>query len=283
MVAATTVVLGASVVATYTVAKPVDQRRGGAWVGTLTAYVLCVAVAVPGFVASRYALIQADLVRAVFQDNVTATAPRNVTAENPWGQRRHVSVLLLGGDGGIGRTGVRTDSMILLRMDTHTGDTVMFSLPRNMMNAQFPDDSPLHDAYPDGFRGDGDPGSWMLNAVYGQVPALHPGILGESDNEGADAIKQAVAGSLGIPVDYYLLVNLRGLPAIVDAMGGVTVNVNEPVAIGGNSRWGFRRTPGSSPAPTSTSTASMRCGSPAAATAPTTTSGCSGSAAWSTR
>ena len=238
-VAATTVVIAASVVVTYVLARPVEQRRGGAWLGMIATYGLCVAVAVPGFVASRYALIQADLVRAVFQNNVTATAPRNVTAENPWGKRRHVSVLLLGGDGGIGRIGVRTDSMILLRMDTRTGDTVMFSLPRNMMNAQFPDDSPLHDLYPEGFRGDGDPGSWMLNAVYGQVPALHPGILGESDNEGADAIKQAVAGSLGIPVDYYLLVNLRGFQTIVDAMGGVTVNVNQRVAIGGNSTQGI--------------------------------------------
>jgi LCP family protein required for cell wall assembly len=73
----------------------------------------------------------------------------------------------------------------------------------------------------------------MLNAIYGQVPARYPGILGRSDNEGADAVKQAVAGSLGVGVDYYLLVNLLGFRQVVDAMGGVTVNVNEPVAIGG--------------------------------------------------
>ena len=74
----------------------------------------------------------------------------------------------------------------------------------------------------------------MLNAIYGQVPVNHPGILGKSDNEGADAVKQAVEGSLGIPVDYYVLVNLAGFQEIVDAMGGITVNVNEPVAIQGD-------------------------------------------------
>ena len=89
-------------------------------------------------------------------------------------------MLLLGGDGGVGRYGIRTDTVILLSMNTRTGKTVMFSLPRNMMNAQFPEDSPLHDVYPDGFRGDGDPAAYMLNAIYGQVPALHPGILGRA-------------------------------------------------------------------------------------------------------
>jgi LCP family protein required for cell wall assembly len=74
----------------------------------------------------------------------------------------------------------------------------------------------------------------MLNAVYGQVPILHPGLLGSSDNEGADAIKLAVAGSLGIRVHYYALVNLQGFREVVDAIGGVTVNINQPVPIGGS-------------------------------------------------
>ena len=239
IVAAFTGVWMTSVVATYVLARPTGSRRGATWVGGTAVVALCLGLAAPGFVATRYALVQADLVSSVFEHNRTATAPRNVTKENPWGDQRHVSVLLLGGDGGVGRTGVRTDSVILMRMDTHNGNTVMFSLPRNMMNAQFPDDSPLHAIYPDGFRGEGDPGNWMLNAIYGQVPALHPGILGASDNEGADAIKQAVSGSLGVAVDYYILVNLRGFQRIVDAMGGVTVNINERVAVGGSTSKGI--------------------------------------------
>ncbi|MGE5719232.1 MAG: LCP family protein, partial [Nocardioidaceae bacterium] len=124
-------------------------------------------------------------------------------------------------------------------MATRTGRTVMFSLPRNMMDAQFPPTSPLHALYPEGYAGEGDPAAYMLNAVYGQVPALHPGVLGGSDNEGADALKQAVAGSLGVDVDYYVLVNLLGFQELVDAMGGVTVNINDPVPIGGNTDLGI--------------------------------------------
>ena len=71
------------------------------------------------------------------------------------------------------------------------------------------------------------------------MPALYPDILGKSENEGADAIKQAVAGSLGTHVDYYLLINLLGFQQLVDAIGGVTVNINEPIAINGNTDAGI--------------------------------------------
>ena len=228
-----------TVVTTYLMARPPRIRRGQSRVGLGLVCAVCLAVALPVAVGARYAMTQADLVASVFDDNESATAPDDVSEDDPWGGRDRVNVLLLGGDGGVGRTGIRTDTVILLSMNTETGKSVMFSLPRNMMNAQFPEDSPLHDVFPEGFTGEGDPGSWMLNAVYGQVPTMYPGILGKSDNEGADALKQAVAGSLGTHVDYYMLVNLMGFQEIVDAMGGVTVNINEPVAIEGNTDLGI--------------------------------------------
>jgi LCP family protein required for cell wall assembly len=225
----------AVVVATYLMVRPKAAPRWQTVLSTLLVIGLCAGVAAPVVMAAQYARVQSDLVSTLFEDNESATTPENVTEEDPWGGRDRVNVLLLGGDGNVHREGIRTDSMILVSIDTSSGKTVMFSLPRNLMYAQFPEDSPLHDVYPDGFTGEGDAGNWMLNAVYRQVPALHPGILGPSDNEGADALKQAIAGSTGIPVDYYLLVNLRGFRDIVDAMGGVTVNINQPVPIGGNS------------------------------------------------
>jgi LCP family protein required for cell wall assembly len=229
----------AVVVSCYVLVRPPDLRRWQEVLGGAVVAAACVALALPVATASRYATVQADLVTHVFEHNETATIPHDVTVKDPWGGRDRVSVLLLGGDGDVGRDGIRTDSVILLSIDIASGDSVMFSLPRNMMNAQFPADSPLHQIYPEGFRGDGDPAFWMLNAIYGQVPALHPGILGKSDNEGADAVKQAVEGSLGVPVDYYVLVNLSGFREIVDAMGGVTVNINEPIAIQGDTDRGI--------------------------------------------
>ncbi len=238
-IAVVIVLWAALVVSCYVLVRPHGLSRVKESLGAVLVTALCLTLAAPVALASRYATVQADLVTDVFQHNETATVPADVTEADPWGGRDRVGVLLLGGDGDVGREGIRTDTVILLSIDTSSGDTVMFSLPRNMMDAQFPEDSPLHALYPEGFTGYGDPSSYMLNAVYGQVPALHPGVLGSSDNEGADAVKQAVAGSLGVPVDYYVLVNLSGFREIVEAMGGVTVNINEPVAIQGDTDRGI--------------------------------------------
>jgi LCP family protein required for cell wall assembly len=181
---------------------------------------------------------QANAVNQVFTHNRTATAP-DVTKEDPWHGRRRVNVLLLGGDSGPYREGTRTDTMILASLDTRTGRTVTFGLPRNLMDVPFPEGTPLHDLYPDGFTGPGDPGSWMLNAVYREIPILHPHVLGKSANEGADAIKLAVQGATGLPVDYYVLIDFTGFRELIDAMGGITVNVNVPVAINGQTDAGI--------------------------------------------
>lgn len=228
----------AVVVATYVMVRPLGQRRLHGLIGGAFVAVLCVTVAAPMVIAARYSVVQADLVSTIFQGNQSATAPVDVTEEDPWGGRETVNLLLVGGDGSVQREGVRTDSMIVASMDVETGRTVLFSLPRNLMNVPFPKASPLAQLYPDGYRGDGDQGNWMLNAIYSVVPTLHPHVLGKSDNEGADALKQAVGGALGLSVDYYLLVNLGGFRTIVDAMGGVTVNINDPIPIGGNTDLG---------------------------------------------
>jgi len=203
--------------------------------GGLGVAVMCAAVSAPMAVGARYAVVQRDLIGSVFGDQVSATAPK-VTASNPWGKRDRVNVLLLGGDGAVHRPGVRTDSVILASINTKNGRTVLFSLPRNLRDVPFKAGSKLAELYPDGFTdGSSEPNAnYFLNAVYRDVPLMHPGVLGRSDNEGADAVKLAVAGALGIRVDYYVLVNLAGFQQLVDAMGGITVNINEPVPIGGN-------------------------------------------------
>lgn len=242
VIGAVFVVWAFTVVTTYVMARPLGMTRLEKSLGVVVVALLCILAGLPAYQAMTITRTQAHLVATVFDDEQNQTTPKDVTEADPWGGRDRVNVLLLGGDGGVGRTGIRTDSVILLSMDTHTGRSVMFSLPRNMMNAPFPEDSPLHDVFPDGFRStdpNADPGSWMLNAIYGQVPALYPRILGNSENEGADAIKQAVAGSLGTHVDYYVLINLLGFQQLVDAIGGVTVNINEPIAINGNTDAGI--------------------------------------------
>ncbi len=225
----------AVIVSSHLALRPAGLSDVQRVIGVAVAMVLCFAVATPFAVASRYAYTTRDFINNVFkQDPMSQTSPHNVSAADPWSGRPRVNILLLGGDGGVDREGVRTDSMIVASVDTETGDTVLFSLPRNLEDAPFPPRSSLAKAYPHGFTGPGDVGNWLLNAVYRMVPQEHPGLLGATDNEGADALKMAVSQILGLQVDYYVLINLNGFVELVDALGGITVNVSEPAPIGGN-------------------------------------------------
>ena len=168
---------------------------------------------------TRLAFTQRDLIAGVFDDD-----GRSATVDDspdPFGDQERVNVLLLGGDGGEGRDGVRTDTVIVASIDTETGDTALFSLPRNLENLPFPADSPLAEAYPDGFNA-GEESESLLNAVYRNGPAEYPDILGPTDYPGADFLKLGVGEALGLDIDYFVLVNLDGFSRLVDALGGIT-------------------------------------------------------------
>ncbi|WP_141013561.1 hypothetical protein [Nocardioides sambongensis] len=121
----------------YRLVRPRERPRWHTVVGNIAVVVICAVVAAPVLRAAQYALATADLVTSVLDDNATATAP-DLDEENPWVGRDRVSVLLLGGDGGDGRDGVRTDSVILLSIDTETGRAVTFSLPATSPARAFP-------------------------------------------------------------------------------------------------------------------------------------------------
>jgi polyisoprenyl-teichoic acid--peptidoglycan teichoic acid transferase len=131
--------------------------------------------------------------------------------------------------------------VILASIDTKTGNTTLFSLPRNTGRMPFPADSPLRKFYPNGFTsGDGNNAEYFLNAMYDNLPANVPkDVLGPTDDLGADALKLSVGQALGLPVDYYMLINLRGFTKLINALGGVTLNINTYIPIGGNTDLGI--------------------------------------------
>jgi polyisoprenyl-teichoic acid--peptidoglycan teichoic acid transferase len=141
-----------------------------------------------------------------------------------------LNVLLLGGDGGLDRTGIRTDSISLASIDVATGKTVLFSLPRNMQYVQFPPGTTMAKHFPNGFPD-------FAFGIYTWATEnrnLFPGVA----DPGALAVEQAVAQTLGIPVHYYALVNLAGFQSVIDALGGITLRVNERLPIGGGHTMG---------------------------------------------
>jgi LCP family protein required for cell wall assembly len=232
------VVWSLNVIGGYRVLAPDATSRGQHLLGGLLVTLLALGVAAPAFEAAHLAAVQRNLITGLFGDDVeSATVPAQA-AVDPWGDKDRVNVLLLGGDGGDGRTGVRTDTVIVASIDTETGATTTFSLPRNLEELPFPEDSPLHEAYPDGFWA-GSESESLLNAVYRNGPAEYPDILGPTDNPGADFLKLGVGEALGLTIDYYVLVNLEGFSQLIDALGGITVNVNYYVPIGGEPSLGY--------------------------------------------
>jgi len=226
------------VIAQYRVLAPTRTNRGQNLLGSALVVLLALGVAAPAFEAAHLAAVQRNLITGLFGNDVqSATVPDSAKA-NPWGTKDRVNVLLLGGDGGAGRDGVRTDSVIVASIDTHTGATTTFSLPRNLENLPFPPNSPLHKIYPRGFSAGAAGGSSsesesLLNAVYRNGPRDNPDILGPTDNPGADFLKLGVGEALGLTIDYYVLVNLDGFSQLIDALGGITVNVNYYVPVNG--------------------------------------------------
>jgi len=138
------------------------------------------------------------------------------------------NVLLLGGDSGAGRWGLRPDSLTIASIDAETGRTVLVSLPRNMANFPFARGSVMREQFPDGFDCDG----CYLNGV-STWASDNTELFPKSKTPGIDATTMAVEGITGLEINYWAMVNLQGFKDLVDAVGGVTLNVRSPIPVGG--------------------------------------------------
>ncbi len=175
---------------------------------------LCFSVAGALLFGSHLVAVQRDLILTMFGDGEAVGAAHG-----------RYNVALLGGDAGAGRWGLRPDSITVASIDAVTGRTVLISLPRNMTNFEFRDDSVMAEQFPDGFDAD------YLNGV--STWAIdRPELFPDSDNPGVDATIEAVEGITGLDINYWAMVNLEGFKDLVDAFGGVTLNVRDQIPVG---------------------------------------------------
>ena len=140
------------------------------------------------------------------------------------------NVLLVGGDSGAGRWGMRTDSMTVASIDATTGKTVLIGLPRNMTDFPFSKGSVMHKAWPHGF--DCGYPDCELNGIPTWV-GDHASLFKGLDNPAMSGTISAIEGITGLKINYWAMVNLAGFRGLVDAVGGVTLNVRQPIPVGG--------------------------------------------------
>ena len=144
------------------------------------------------------------------------------------------NILLMGGDAARDRLGLRPDSMSVLSIDAVTGATVNIGIPRNLQKAPFVAGSPMRSLWPNGYNcGD----VCLINAIYKDVTdshsALYPNAVKQGSNPGVEATKEAIEGVTGLTIQSYVLVDMAGFKALINALGGITIDVKDRLPIGG--------------------------------------------------
>jgi len=146
-------------------------------------------------------------------DNITqVTTPQGRAPEQELpdieGRKERVNILLLGIDQRDNETDKgpwRTDTMILVSIDPATDSASMLSIPRDL---------------------------WVVIPGYGEnrINTAHAtGDIRQYPGGGVALAKKTVWYTFGVPVHYYVRINFAGFEKLVDAIGGLTIDVEEPI------------------------------------------------------
>jgi LCP family protein required for cell wall assembly len=178
---------------------------------------------------------------------------------------RYLSILLAGGDAGPGRGGLRTDTMIVATLDLEMNKAFLFGISRELVHIPIP--SAWDDAFEEledtlweqelrewiqdqnkkcrnGSEWKENPPDWCpelliqpercecfpdrLNAIY-TYTRNWTHTFPDSPDPGMEALRRAMQRVLAIPIDYYVLVDMAGFVALVDALGGIDIWVTESI------------------------------------------------------
>jgi LCP family protein required for cell wall assembly len=132
----------------------------------------------------------------------------------PWNGTDRLNILLIGADEQGG--GHNTDTLIVLSIDPATNQVAMFQLPRDTVDVPIPEG----------------PARNLFGPVYGgKINAWFVAIRNREDlyPSGYDGLRAILGELYQVEIKYYVEVNFEGFQQIVDALGGVSVNVQVPV------------------------------------------------------
>ncbi len=92
----------------------------------------------------------------------------------------------------------RTDAIIVVRLDPERQRATLLSLPRDL---------------------------WVPIPAVGQGKLNSAYVIGEQQGQGAAFARDTVASLLGVTIDHTVVVDFAGFRSLVDALGGVTIDV----------------------------------------------------------
>lgn len=138
-----------------------------------------------------------------------------------WAADGRLNLLLVGSDAGPGRWLARMDSITVMSVDIASGRAALFSFWRYTANVPLPPESA------GAFENGRFPG--YLNALY--VYAMgHPNQFPGGDARGFRATAGAVQELIGQRLDGAMVVNLNGFVDVIDAIGGLWIDIPYPVS-----------------------------------------------------
>ena len=191
----------------------------------LTAYLTFVAVRdfvlswsltqLPGIALSQQEQVQAPTTPGappVVQDAQTPLQPVGGPTPEPWDGAGRVTLLVMGldyRDWLAGEGAPRTDTMVLLTLDPLSRTAGMLSIPRD-----------LWVNIPGGFNYDRINTAYSLGEAYKYPTGGGPGLA-----------MATVEELLGVPVDYYALVDFGAFVRFIDEIDGVKIEVTERIQI----------------------------------------------------
>lgn len=187
-----------------------DTRHRGptGGLGIVGITLIGLAIVVPHLLAYQYGTAFRDAFAEVFEPVRRPNGGGSPPA-GPANDER-VTVLLVGVDRSPSRTTNLTDTMIVASLDP-VGETVsMVSVPRDLV------DVPL---------GNGDQFGPKLNSLV-EYAESHPD---EFPDGGLTTLRRAIGALLGVEIHYQAEINLNGFRRMVDAVGGVDVEVTRPI------------------------------------------------------
>ena len=138
----------------------------------------------------------------------------------PWDGKERLNILLIGADEQGG--GHNTDTLIVVSIDPVTKQVAMFSLPRDTVDIPIPP-GPARQVWGRSYSG-------KINSFFANNRNRSDLWPGNDRTRGYNALKSVLGELYDLDIKYFVEVNFQGFRQVIDAVGGVTINVQIPVS-----------------------------------------------------
>jgi len=156
----------------------------------------------------------------VFQNNFATSSLLKAFSGNDTGfEEERVNILVMGRGGDSHPGGSLTDSMIVVSIRPKEKKTALLSIPRDLIvPIKEHDEDKINSVFADGYN------DYIKSSCKNKVTnACRDSAFGA----GANFTRETTENILGINIKYYIVVDFDGFTKLVDALGGVDINVEK--------------------------------------------------------